>query len=67
MKGYAVEIQLIEWKCKCQDHANGVCFDTRKAKRLELRRAYLGSFGHDVHTEEQALEKWNRKISDIVC
>jgi len=66
MTGYALEVKLIKWKCRCKSHPSGSCDDPKSNKSESLREAYLGNFGYKVRNLSDALRKWDRWLHDEV-
>lgn len=65
MRGFSVEVQLIEWQCACKKHVDGVCTDPKEKKRTKHREAYFGNFGWQVKTLADAFRKWDRWLKTL--
>lgn len=63
MNGFALEVKMIRWTCKCKSHVNGACKDPSSHKSETVTEAYLGTFGENIKTRKQAWEKWGRLMS----
>ena len=60
MTGYAIDVSMYQWKCKCRRHENGVCHNPNSTTRAEISSAYIGSFGFGIRTKIEAIKKWSK-------
>ena len=59
MKGYALEVKLIEWSCDCYRHSqSGMCRNPKSHKEKAVEGTYHGSFFYDLKTKRERTERF---------
>lgn len=65
MKGYALEVNLVEWECSCKDHSKGVCEKPSSNQHTVKGEVYFGQFGVTISNLAEALKKFDRIVREV--
>ena len=60
MKGYALEINIVRWECKCKKHSpSGMCPNPESHTERNERTYYNGSFFYGLKTRRERDKKFD--------
>ena len=59
MKGYALDMRVIKWTCKCKTHSpSGMCHTPDSHEEKVVDSSYHGSFFYGLKTQTKRRDKF---------